>query len=120
MNPNIFEIFIMSWLGGSTINFSKSPDCTSLSYSSGLSSFNLSKGCLPKNTTVSKGKLSGLKCVWKKWKRNINPTAKSASSAWITAAILSTMPGRKCEKNSGNHKIKPENPITGIPQNTAK
>ena len=47
------------------------------------------------------------------------PTASSASSLWMIMATLTNQPGRILVKNSGNHRIKPEKPITPTPQKTA-
>jgi hypothetical protein len=38
---------------------------------------------LPVKITGSIGKLSGRRCVWKKWNRKMKPVASSASSLWM-------------------------------------
>ena len=34
--------------------------------------------------------------------------------------MLNTQPGRNCEKNIGNHSMKPDPPMMNIPQKTAQ
>ncbi|MND03554.1 hypothetical protein D3C83_234270 [compost metagenome] len=56
----------------------------------------------------------------KKWTVKINPTASRASSLWMMVATLMAQPGRRRVKNSGNQSTSPVEPMTAIPQNTAK
>jgi len=38
---------------------------------------------VPVKITGSIGKLSGRRCVWKKWNRKMKPVARRASSLWM-------------------------------------
>ena len=71
-------------------------------------------------STVSIGNLSGRMWPLKKWNVKMKPTASSASSPWISAAMLNIQPGSTWEKNTGNQSSSPDPPMIIIPQNTAQ
>ena len=56
----------------------------------------------------------------KKCTVKMKPVASSASSLWMMVATLMSQPGSKRVKSSGNHSISPVEPMTTMPQNTAK
>ena len=56
----------------------------------------------------------------KKWTVKMKTTARTASSPWITVAMLKTQPGRTFEKTVGNQSMRPDPPMIPMPQKTAQ
>ena len=50
----------------------------------------------------------------------MKPVASRASSLWMMVATLMNEPGKNRVKKTGNHSVSPVEPMTTIPQNTAK
>jgi len=90
------------------------------SYSSERSSINSCSLIRPVKITGSIGNFSGRRWLLKKWIVKMKPAASRPSSPCTSSATLNQDPGRIREKNSGNHSIRPEPPITPMPQNTAQ
>ncbi len=119
-HPKIFTARITTGWYASSRCSSSLPSATRRSYSAGLSRFSSSTGIRPVNTTMSIGNFSGRRCVLKKCTVKMKPTASSASSLWMIVAMLISQPGRIRVNSSGNQSIMPVEPMTKIPQNTAK
>ncbi len=88
--PPIYPHSLACLLGGPARRDSSWPLSLRRSYSSGRSSLNRSSGKRPLNITISIGKDSGRRWVWKKWNTKMNPTASSASSLWTIFAMFKT------------------------------
>ena len=75
----------------------------------------------PVKITMSMGNFSGRRWVLKKCTVKMKPVASSASSLWMmVATLIRNQPGRKRVKNSGNQSVSPVEPMTTMPQKTAK
>jgi len=74
----------------------------------------------PVKITRSMGNFSGRRWVLKKWTVKMNPVASRASSLWMMVATLRNQPGTKRVANSENQSSAPVDPITTMPQKTAK
>ena len=74
----------------------------------------------PEKITGSLKNFATRKYTLKKWKVKINPAASNASSLWTTKATLMIHPGKMQVAPTGNHQIKPLNPMVATPQRTAK
>ena len=59
-------------------------------------------------------------CPLKKWMVKMKPTASSASSPWISIAMLKIQPGTTVANTVGNQSIRPDPPMMNMPQNTAQ
>ena len=56
----------------------------------------------------------------KKCTVKMKPVASSASSLWMMVATLMSQPGQHRVKSTGNHSMSPVEPMTKMPQKTAK
>ncbi len=85
-----------------------------------MSRLNSATGMRPVKTTVSIGNFSGRRWVLKKCTVKMKPVASSASSQWMMVATLMSQPGQEAREETGNQSMSPVEPITKMPQKTAK